>query len=832
LSKDQKFVTLGLMDIKSAEEVCSNNRYVNSSAPMHLVVYFSYDGILTQSSVAPQGIFGWGPEETNGQSIYNFIDERDHEDVKKKLSLLATKAATSVGMQTRCIHRDGSVHMVSWTGVSQDGLVCAIGTDSTQDVENEKVRLQKAVIHREYQTRFKTFFEQSTLAMEIYSLDGYPLAVNKAWEELFETTREQVAGYNVLKDPLIKNAVLWDCLQRAYSGESVEVPAFWYDPSVENRPGRARWIEAWISPVKDESNEIREIAMILKDVTEKIEIEKALVKSILERKATEEKFQMISDRLGMAVRAGNIGIWEWIPNTNYVYWDETAESLYGYEAGGFSRTTEELNERIHPEDREKLWKTIKESLTTKKPYIIDHRIIRKDGVQRWVQESGMALYDKNEQPYHMMGTVMDITDRVVAEADQKFLSEASDFLGESLDHREILKTLSDHAIEYFCDGVFIDELLPEGGLKRLMIVHPDEETKSKLEQLEIDFPERYENNPVMDTLISGKPMFVPNSNIFLDQLRKTHSAEYIEAARDLKVKSSIRVRLKGRESILGMITFVTMENSSKVLEKRHTWLAEELAYRASMAFENSLIHLSSQEAIRSRDEFLSIASHELKTPLQSLTLQNQMRKRNLNKKLIDAFTPEKFSTMIEADLRHLMRINRLIDDMLDISRIRAGKLTFMKEEIEFCSFVKDVLERFRPQLESVGCFMTVYYTEAINANIDIYRIEQVIVNLLTNAMKYGAGKPIKVEMLKKNEKIQLHVHDQGPGIKKQDTERIFERFERAISSNEVSGLGLGLYISRQIMEQNDGRLYVRSTHGSGSSFIMELPVASESDAMP
>jgi signal transduction histidine kinase len=103
----------------------------------------------------------------------------------------------------------------------------------------------------------------------------------------------------------------------------------------------------------------------------------------------------------------------------------------------------------------------------------------------------------------------------------------------------------------------------------------------------------------------------------------------------------------------------------------------------------------------------------------------------------------------------------------------------------------------------------------------------VIVNLLTNAMKYGAGRPIKVVVLTELDLIQLEVHDQGPGIKQEDSQRIFERFERAISSNEVSGLGLGLYISRQIMEQNNGTLAVTSSLGQGSTFIMQLPAFSE-----
>lgn len=786
--------------------------------PVHLIVIISHDGKILKTNVAQSRILGWEPDEVVGTSFHKLIHKDDHALVHEKVVMLLSGKELSITLSTRCWAKNKALRLISWTAISKDGSIYAMGTDTTKYKETENALIIKTKSQKKLQTRHTTFFEQSILPMGIYSLSGFPLVVNKAWEEFFETAHDQLAGYNF---------PIWDSLQYVHQGASIEVPAFLYNPATLDKPGKARWLEAWLSPVKDEFGIIREIAIILKDVTEKIETQKALVKSIIERKATEEKFQIISDRLGMAVKAGKIGIWEWVPETNHIFWDETTENIYGYEAGTFPQTLAAQIDCLHPEERDLLSSTITNAIKEKISYRIDHRIIKKNGVQRWVQESGMALYDELGNAYHMMGTVMDITDRIEAESDQKFLSEASELLNDSLDYREILKTLCEHAINYFCDGIFIDQLLHGGDIKRLMVVHPDDRISSQLEKIEADFPFRFENNPMLNTLITGKPVFNEDSDIFLEQLRETHSENYFIAVKALNIKSTIRVRLKGRESILGMITFITMKNSHKVLTKRHIWLSEELAYRASMAFENALIHQNSQEAIRSRDEFLSIASHELKTPLQSLTLQNQMRKRNLDKNLVGAFTPEKLGTMIEADLRHLMRINRLIDDMLDISHIRSGKLTLLKEKIEFCSFVKDVLERFRPQIESVGCYMKASYAGPLTCNIDIYRIEQVIVNLLTNAKKYGAGTPITVEVIKKNEAIQLLVHDQGPGIKEQDTERIFERFERAISSNEVSGLGLGLYISRQIMEQNQGKLFVQSIHGKGSTFIMELPIVTD-----
>ena len=792
------------------------------SIPAHIVIIISFEGKILKTNIPRGLILGWNTEEVIGKSLKSFVIEDDHELINKNMKSLVSGEIVSTALRTRCVHGDGGLRLISWTAITKDGFIYAIGSDETKGFETENILLQQTTSQIEFQTRFTTFFEQSTLAMEIYSLEGFPLAVNKAWEDLFQISRDQLTGYNILKDPLVKNSIIWEYVERAYKGESVEVPSFWFDPGTLNKPGRPRWLEAWISPVKDDNNRIREIAMILKDVTEKIETQKELVKSILERKVTEEKFKIISDRLSMAVKAGNIGIWEWVPETNHVFWDETTENIYGYAPGTFPRTKDALNERLHPEESNLLWDAIRNSIQDKRSYNIDHRILRTDGTQRWVQESGMALYDDCGRPYHMMGTVIDITDRVEAEADQKFLSQASELLNVSFDYKEILKKLSDLAINYFCDGVVIDKRISGGQIKRLMVVHPDDEYVKKIMAIDSMHSFRHEDNPILDTLVSGTSMYYENSDVFLEKCRQRQSKEYYQDIKALNLKSSIRVRLNGRESILGMITFFTVKKSQKKLGKRHIWLAEELSYRASMAFDNALIHQRSQEAIRSRDEFLSIASHELKTPMQSLTLLNQMRKRNLDKNIIGAFTHEKISKMIEADLKHLMRINRLIDDMLDISSLRAGKLTFLKEKIEFCSFVKDVIERFRPQVEAVGSYMRVVYSAPVNCHIDIYRIEQVIVNLLTNAVKYGAGSPIKIEICRDLDKVQLHVQDQGPGIKEQDTERIFERFERAISSNEVSGLGLGLYISRQIMEQNHGSLFVRSTINKGSTFIMEL----------
>ncbi len=234
-----------------------------------------------------------------------------------------------------------------------------------------------------------------------------------------------------------------------------------------------------------------------------------------------------------------------------------------------------------------------------------------------------------------------------------------------------------------------------------------------------------------------------------------------------------------------------------------------------------------EEAIRARDEFLSIASHELKTPLTTMRLQTQMRQRSLKKGDLSVFSPEKLTKSLDSDSRQLDRLTRLIDDMLDISRINTGTLTFRRANVDLCQLVKDVLERLQDQLAAIGCATHLESNGPVVGFWDGFRIEQVISNLLTNAMRYGKGKPISLSVGLTDGRATLSIRDQGVGIKEEDQERIFRRFERAVSASEISGLGLGLYIARTIAEMHGGTIRVSSMPGHGATFTVELLLSGE-----
>jgi PAS domain S-box-containing protein len=236
------------------------------------------------------------------------------------------------------------------------------------------------------------------------------------------------------------------------------------------------------------------------------------------------------------------------------------------------------------------------------------------------------------------------------------------------------------------------------------------------------------------------------------------------------------------------------------------------------------LHQRAEASLQARDEFLSIASHELKTPLTSLRLQVQTRTRKLSRGNFAAFSPDRLEKMNVNDMRQIERITRLIDDMLDISRINTGKLTIELERFDLCSLASEVIERYREHLEAQGSQVILSCCDPVEGNWDRFRIEQVLANLLTNAMKYGAGKSVEVSVSRQGTRATLKVRDHGIGIAKENLVRIFQRFERAVAAREISGLGLGLYITKQIVEMHGGSIQVESEIGEGSTFILKLPI--------
>lgn len=240
-----------------------------------------------------------------------------------------------------------------------------------------------------------------------------------------------------------------------------------------------------------------------------------------------------------------------------------------------------------------------------------------------------------------------------------------------------------------------------------------------------------------------------------------------------------------------------------------------------LVIQDQLTQLS--QALKWRDDFLSIASHELKTPITSMRLQTQMTERSLQKSENKVLSPEKLEKYFLTSNKQLDKLTRLIDDLLDTTRIRAGKLTVEPVEVNFSQLMNDILDRYEDQLIAAKCLVDIEIQENVMVYCDPFRAEQVIVNLISNVIKYAHGKPVAIKLREEHGQAFVTIQDSGPGIAPEKVDAIFERFKRGNKHEGISGLGLGLYIAKQVMDAHHGSITVKSTQGHGSAFTINFP---------
>ena len=230
-----------------------------------------------------------------------------------------------------------------------------------------------------------------------------------------------------------------------------------------------------------------------------------------------------------------------------------------------------------------------------------------------------------------------------------------------------------------------------------------------------------------------------------------------------------------------------------------------------------------QKEIQARDQFLAIASHELKTPVTSMILQVQTAIHNIRNVSLANFSVENLLKMLEGTEQQSQRLSKMVNDLLNLSLITTGRLDLEPEQIDLSGITKHVVDNFAEKLQRENNAVLVVAEKPVIGMWDKVRITQAVTNLLSNAIKYGDNKPITITVTESDGKGKIVVSDNGIGISHDQQERIFERFERAVTSREYQGLGVGLYITNQIVKAHKGRISVESKPHGGTSFIIELP---------
>lgn len=481
-----------------------------------------------------------------------------------------------------------------------------------------------------------------------------------------------------------------------------------------------------------------------------------------------------------------------------------------------------LEEYVTPSNRKSLHKHLDAVFESGEIQVCEIAIFSASAGKRCAHLQSSARHDRHGQAVCLV-SMIDVTERKRREEDERFLSEANRRLAQSIDYQTTLAQLARMCVPYLADWCTVFIIEQDGSIQRLAMAHADPAKEAIASELQRRFPIGPEN-PFAVPVLQGETVLMPE--LGPEQMANTTSSkEHLELVRRLGPTSIMIIPLRAHGRILGALSLMATGTHPNY-DREDLELATELARRAAMPIENARLYKEAQEAVKARDEFLSIASHELRTPLTSLTLQLQSLMKGIRNNGLRNMSEDRVVNRLEGAYEQTQRMTRLVDKLLDVSRISMGRVELDIEDVDLAEITEQVLDRFEHELRLAGCALAFEIFSRPVCRADRFRMDQVITNLMSNAIKYGRGTPIQVEVDQEGAVARLLVKDQGIGIAKENQQRIFERFERATVGGSYAGMGLGLYISKRLIEAMGGRIGVISQLDRGSTFEVELPAAS------
>jgi signal transduction histidine kinase len=411
-------------------------------------------------------------------------------------------------------------------------------------------------------------------------------------------------------------------------------------------------------------------------------------------------------------------------------------------------------------------------------------------------------------------------DALDAAARARLLARAGNVLGASLDYAETLQHAAELAVPELADWCLVhllDDADPNRPLRLIAAASLDPAKESLSRELDERFPIRadapYGPAAVVRSLRPERMSDIPPELLAAAHPSEPEHARILSA---LQLQSYLCVPLTARGRALGAITLVSGRQGRRH-DEDDLRTATELADRAAMAIDNARLFRDVQRAVLLRDDFLSVASHELRTPTTALKLQLQVMQRYLTRgRSID-------EGALDGMKRQVDRLIVLMNDLLDVSRIVAGKLQLDPAPVDLKEIVVHTCQQLTDAAALKGSRLALHVDGSVPLRADPARLDQVVSNLVSNAIKYGRGNAIDVTVETTSKGARLVVHDEGIGIDPKDHERVFHRFERAVSPDKYAGFGLGLWIVRHLVEAHGGSVSLESELDHGATFTVQLP---------
>ncbi len=480
------------------------------------------------------------------------------------------------------------------------------------------------------------------------------------------------------------------------------------------------------------------------------------------------------------------------------------------------------NAGVHPDDFARQAEVYATHFAQKQAFEVEYRLRRHDGEYRWLLERGSPRWTADNEFAGFIGSCIDITEMKHAKDRQTFLVEATSIIASSLDYEKILSNIAYLTVPKLADWCAVDVLEEDGTIRRLAVAHVD---PTKI-QWANELHQRYPYDPeaphgVPKVVATGKSEWYEEISDDL-LVAAARDDEHLRLLRGVGFTSAMLVPLIAHGRTLGVLTFATAA-SGRRYNLEDLALAEDLASRAALAISNARLYRDSQESSRLKDEFLATMSHELRTPLTAILGWSDLLSMN-------KLDQESTLQALDSIQRNARAQVRLVEDLMDVSRIITGKLRLDLRPVALAVVVEAATDTVRPTAEAKNIRLQVLLDpQAGPVSGDPDRLQQIIWNLLSNALKFTPRNGrIQVRLERVNSHVELTVSDSGQGISAEFLPHVFDRFRQADSTltRSVGGLGLGLEIVRQLVELHGGTVQASSEgKNRGATFTVSLPIA-------